>query len=40
MTIVKQQGMEVLGVDLSPSVSIKDRILGAFPNRVERMPLS
>jgi hypothetical protein len=24
MTIVKQQGMEVLGVDLSPSVSIKD----------------
>jgi hypothetical protein len=27
MTIVKQQGMEVLGVDLSPSVSIKDRDL-------------
>jgi hypothetical protein len=25
MTIVKQQGMEVLGVDLSPSMSIKDR---------------
>jgi hypothetical protein len=25
MTIVKQQGMKVLGVDLSPSVSIKDR---------------
>jgi hypothetical protein len=25
MSIVKQQGMEVLGVDLSPSVSIKDR---------------
>jgi hypothetical protein len=24
MMIVKQQGMEVLGVDLSPSVSIKD----------------
>jgi len=23
--IVKQQGMEVLGVDLSPSVSCKDR---------------
>jgi hypothetical protein len=40
MTIVKQQGMEVLGVDLSLSVSIKDRILGAFPNHVERMPLS
>jgi hypothetical protein len=27
MTIVKQQGMEVLGVNLSPSVSIKDRDL-------------
>jgi hypothetical protein len=40
MTIVKQQGMEVLGVDLSPSVSIKDRILGAFPIHVGRMPLS
>jgi hypothetical protein len=25
MTIVKQQDMEVLGVDLSPSVLIKDR---------------
>jgi hypothetical protein len=24
MSIVKQQGMEVLGVELSPSVSIKD----------------
>jgi hypothetical protein len=24
MMIVKQQGMEVLGVDLSPSMSIKD----------------
>jgi hypothetical protein len=30
MTIVKQQGMEVLGVDLSPSVSIKDRFLESF----------
>jgi hypothetical protein len=27
MMIVKQQGMEVLGGDLSPSVSIKDRDL-------------
>ena len=26
MTIVQQQGMEVLGVNLSPSVSFKDRI--------------
>jgi len=25
MTIVQQQGMEVLGVNLSPSVSVKDR---------------
>jgi hypothetical protein len=25
MTIVKQQGMEVLGMDLSPSESFKDR---------------
>jgi hypothetical protein len=40
MTIVKQQGMEVLSVDLSPSVSIKDRILGSFTNHVERMSLS
>jgi hypothetical protein len=27
MTIVKQQGMEVLGVDLSPSESFKDRFI-------------
>jgi hypothetical protein len=27
MTIMKQQGMEALDVDLSPSVSIKDRDL-------------
>jgi hypothetical protein len=40
MMIVKQQGMKVLGVDLSPSVSIKDRILWAFPVHVERMTLS
>jgi hypothetical protein len=25
MSIVKQQGMEVLGVELSPSMSVKDR---------------
>ena len=30
MSIEKQQDMEVLGVDLSPSVSIKDRtVVGA-----------
>jgi hypothetical protein len=27
MSIVKQQGMEVLGVDLSPYVSVKDRFV-------------
>jgi hypothetical protein len=27
MTIVKQQGMEVLGVDISPSESFKDRFV-------------
>jgi hypothetical protein len=36
MTIVKQQGMEVLGVDLSPSMSIKDWDMDHF----ERMPLT
>jgi hypothetical protein len=30
ITIVKQQGMEVLGVDLSPSVSLKDQFLEPF----------
>jgi hypothetical protein len=30
MTIVKQQGIEVLDVDLSLSVSIKDRFLEPF----------
>jgi hypothetical protein len=38
--IVKQQGMEVLGVDLSPSTLIKDRFLEPFYVHVERMPLS
>jgi len=27
MTIVQQQGMEVLGVNLSPSVTVKDRFV-------------
>jgi hypothetical protein len=30
MMIVKQQDMEVLGVDISPSVSIKDQFLDPF----------
>jgi hypothetical protein len=40
MMIVKQQGMEVLGVDLSLSVSIKNQFLEPFHVHVERMPLS
>jgi hypothetical protein len=38
MMIVKQQGMEILGVDLSPSVLIKDRFLEPFFYHVECMP--
>ena len=36
----KQQGMEVLGVDLSPSVSIKDRTVVGASDKTERMPLT
>ena len=39
MSIEKQQGMEVLGVDLSPSVSIKDRIVVGASDKIERMPI-
>ena len=40
MSIEKQQGMEVLGVDLSPSVSIKDcTIVGTF-DKIECMPIT
>jgi len=38
-TIVLQQGMEVLGVNLSPSVSFKDRI-AVRPRDVERTPIT
>jgi len=38
MKIVQQQGMEVLGVNLSPSVSIKDRFDVTSSCHVERMP--
>ena len=39
-SIEKQQDMEVLGVDLSPSVSIKDRtVVGTF-DKIERMPIT
>ena len=40
MSIEKQQDMEVLGVDLSPSVSIKDRTVVDASNKIERMPLT
>ena len=40
MSVEKQQGMEVLSVDLSPSVSIKDRTVVGASNKIERMPLT
>ena len=40
MTIEKQQDMEVLGVDLSPFVSIKDRTVVGTSDKIERMPLT
>ena len=40
MSIEKQQDMEVLGVDLSPSMSIKDRTVVGTSNKIERMPLT
>ena len=39
-SIEKQQDMEVLGVDLSPSVSIKDHTVVGASNKIERMPLT
>ena len=40
MSIEKQQDMEVLGVDLSPFVSIKDRtVVGPF-DKIECMPIT
>ena len=40
MSIEKQQGMEVMGVDLSPSVSIKDRTVVGTSDKIERMPIT
>ena len=37
-SIEKQQDREVLGVDLSPSVSIKDRTVVGASDKIERMP--
>ena len=39
-SIEKRQDMEVLGVDLSPSVSIKDRTVVGASDKIERMPLT
>ena len=40
MSIAKQQDMEFLGVDLSPSVSIKDHIVVGASDKIERMPIT
>ena len=40
MSIEKQQDMEVFGVDLSPSVSIKDRTVIGTSDKIEHMPLT
>ena len=40
MSIEKQQGKEVLGVDLSPSVSIKDRTVVGTSDKIERMHIT
>ena len=40
MSIEKQQGMEVLGVDLSLSVSIKDRTIVGTSDKIKRMPIT
>ena len=40
MSIEKQQDMEVLRVDLSPSVLIKDRTIVGTSDKIERMPIT
>ena len=40
MSIEKQQDMEVLGVDLSPSMSIKEHTVVGASNKIEHMPLT
>ena len=40
MSIEKQQDMEVLGVDLSPSVLIKDRTVVGASDKIEHMPIT
>ena len=38
MSIEKQQDMEVLGMDLSPSVSIKDRTVVDASDKIQLWP--
>ena len=40
MSIEKQQDMEVLSVDLSPSVSVKDRTIVGTSDKIEHMPIT
>ena len=40
MSIEKQQDMEVLGVDLSPSMSVKDHTVVGHFDKIERMPIT
>ena len=40
MSLEKQQDMEVLGVDLSPSMSINDRTIVGTSIEIEHMPLT
>ena len=40
MSIEKQQDMEVLGVDLSPSMLVKDFIVVGTFNEIERMSIT
>ena len=40
MSIEKQQDMEVLGVNLSLSMSIKDRTVVRVSDKIERMPIT
>ena len=40
MSIEKQQDMEVLGVDLSLSVSIKDHTVVVTSDKIECMPIT
>ena len=40
MTIEKQQDMDVLGVDLSLSLSIKDHTIVGASDKIEHMPIT